>query len=520
MVAGAGYEAGAYIVTGDLVYFPPTQVILYAIGEATRTTSTELTLPSDAIIDRAVFDITADKGLSVQLGTVGDVRAGSTSTEVIVDFGGMTTVSSIAVDGEPDVSRWNGVEFVAAADGEIQTERIKLDFDAAVQVSAVAAEGRLFLPTVPTGLELLVDGTSVWFERQGNSAGLTPPVGSGNRFSVDRTAEVQQALARSGGPVRVELRSLTPGSLALNPSVDIHRVHLVAFPEGPSRTLTMPAEGPISLELPLPEASSGWTVDGVDLLASASLASERVVPPYGPTPSVDGRLALTAGRTVLGRLPAPLVERVGTLTGVRLALRGGDDGGEIGGRLLLDATPLTGADPDAEPRPGAPVPGGELTPVPIEAGDDPRWVTLRTAAPVGHEATWVELGLTYGTATWELTAADPDDDAPGTDVHLRRPGGAVRPLTTLADVGTLRGSLRIVTEPDDNRPIDALSIGIGDGVTDRVGLTPTTGGVAARFGKEGGTTVTAQTLTLTGAAAVAGAFTFADIRVTYREIAS
>ena len=455
----------------------------------------------------------------VPLGDVGDVRSGSTGKEVIVDFGGMTTITSVSVDGDPDVERWNGVEFVAAADGEIQTERIKLEFDAAVQVSAVADQGSLFLPTVPTGLELLVDGTSVWFERQGSSAGLTAPAGSGNRFSVDRTAEVQQALARSGGPVRVELRSLTPGSLALNPSVDIHRVHVVAFPEGPSRTLTLAAEGPVALVLPLPEASSGWTVDGVDLIASASLASERVVPPEGPTPSLDGRLGLTAGRTVLGRLPATSVERSGTITGLRLALRGGDAGGEIGGRLLLDAAPLGGAAPDAEARPGAPVPGGELTPVTIDAGDDVRWVTLRTAAPVGRDATWVELGLTYGTATWELTAADPDDDAPGTDVHLRRPGGAVRQLTTLADVGPLRGSLRIVTEPDDNRPIDALSIGIGDGAADRVGLTPTTGGVAVRFGKVGGTTVTAQSLTLTGAAAVAGAFTFADVRVTYREIA-
>ena len=519
MAAGAGYESGAYIVTGETVYFPPIQLLMYVLGTATRATSTELTLPSDAIVDRAVFDITADKGLTVPLGDVGDVRPGSTGKEVIVDFGGMTTITSVSVDGEPGISRWNGVEFVDAADGEIQTERIKLDFGANVQASAVADEGTLFLPTVPTGLELLVDGTSVWFERQGSSAGLTPPSGSGNTFSVDRTAEVQQALLRSGGPVRVEVRSLTPGSLSLNPSVDIHRVHLVAFPEGPSRTLTLTAEGPVALVLPLPEASSGWTVDGVDLTASASLASERVVPPEGPAPSADGRLLLTAGRTVLGRLPATLVERSGTLTGIRLALRGGDHGGEIGGRLLLDAAPLTGADPGAEPRPGAPAPGGELTPVTIDPGDEVVWVTLRTAAPIGHEATWVELGLTYGTATWELTAADADDDAPGTEVHLRRPGGAVRPLTTLADVGPLRGSLRLVTEPDDNRPIDALSIGLGDAVAERVGLTPTTGGVAARFGKQGGTTVTAQTLTLTGAAAVAGAFTFADVRVTYREIA-
>ena len=36
MVAGASYESGAFIVTGETVYFPPIQVIMYALGTATH----------------------------------------------------------------------------------------------------------------------------------------------------------------------------------------------------------------------------------------------------------------------------------------------------------------------------------------------------------------------------------------------------------------------------------------------------------------------------------------------------
>ena len=85
MVAGAGYEFGTYIVTGE-VYFPPIQVILYALGEATRATSIELTLPSDAIVDRAVFDIKAEKGQFLKAEPGAARLIGIVSTPLTLDF--------------------------------------------------------------------------------------------------------------------------------------------------------------------------------------------------------------------------------------------------------------------------------------------------------------------------------------------------------------------------------------------------------------------------------------------------
>jgi hypothetical protein len=332
---------------------------------------------------------------------------------------------------------------------------------------------------------------------------------------VDRTEELRQAFARSSGPegepdgprtLRVELRTTTPGRLELTPTVKMLRVHPVQFAEGGSRTLSVASEGPLTLDLPLPEVSSTWKVQGVDLTVTAEVGDERVVPPEGPAPSADACLHLQPGRPVLARLPLGLLERVGELRGVRVALRGRSGGGEVTGRFLLDA----------EGRPGEPVPGGDLVPTTIEETDEAGWVTLRASGPVA-DARWVELLLGYGTVDWQLTSSPVDDeDAPGAEIHLRRAGGAVRPLTVIESIGALHGRLRLVGVADANRPIPTLDLAIASG-GDRVPLVTGREGTPGSVRPSGELTPAGGLLQLVGSAWTAGSFTFSQVLVTYQE---
>jgi hypothetical protein len=512
------YENDSYIagVFGDLSHHLP---YIVSSADATRSTVAELEIPPDALVDEARFTIVAKPGGLATLGSLGQVREGPTASQVVVDLGGMTTIAGVFAADLDLYQRWNGVNFVSAGTGEVQTERLLLLFDSSVDPDDVAGDGSAMLPSIPSSLELLVDGTTVWFERQGSSAGLdVPAAGDGVAYAVDRTDAVREAFAKTGGPVRVELRALTPGNLSLGPSLAVHRVHRVAFPEGPSRTITLDAEGAIVLELPLPGASTGWTVDAVDLVVSAASGSERVLPAVGPLPTSDARLRLPPGRMVLARIPEALRARASTVAGLRVAVRGGVEGGEVSGRLLADAPADAAAVADGTDRPGPAVDGGELTPVLLEPGDEPRWVTLRAARPAGPEARWVELGATYGTVEWELTAVPADDlDTPGAEVLVRRAGGAVRALPVLAEIGPVYGTLRVIVEPDANLPVGALTLGFAGEPESQVPFTPRPEGTAARLSPEVGVTPTASMLTLTGAVATPAAYTFSDIRVTYRE---
>ena len=369
-MAGASIQNGTYYVDDGYVVQPIIYTVLFANGEASRSESIELSPPADAIIERAVFTVTAAAGGNVSLGTVGDVRAGGSGYQTVVDLGGMTTVRSFSYPPIDNIGRWNGVEFVTTDEVELQTERLLLTTVETVDPADVGRDGRLTLPSVPDGIELAVDGIVVWHERQGTTAGLTAPGTTGKGFTVDLTDRVREALASSGGPVKVELRSLTPGNLGLASDVTIYRVHSVAFPEGANRTVTLNAEGPFTLELPLPPDSTDWTIESLDLVASGTVPAERVTPAVGPPFSADARLRLQPGRPVLARIDSTLADGGGRTVGVRVAVRGRADGGELTGRLLADD----------DNRPGETL--SELTPVALDPGDTPVWLTLRADQPV------------------------------------------------------------------------------------------------------------------------------------------
>lgn len=492
-----------------------------------------LELERDSLVDDAVFGIAASAGdvPATRIDTVADVRLatdGSDRSVAIIDFGRLVTVAGVNVSGiDDDVERWNGTEFVPIAGatpgalGEVATERLKL-FPTTATAASIGG-GSVVLPAVPTGLELLVAGTTVWFERQGGDPASLDDAPTGDvTYVVDRTDAVREAFRRAvaattGGivTVRCELRAATPGVLQLAAAVRRRRVHAVVFPDGPSRTLQIAAEGPATLTLPLPDASASWEVEAVELVARGRIAKVRTLPSVGPEPATDAVLQLVPGRALLGRLPTGSLARFAQLHAVRLLVAGGPAGGELGGVLFA------GTDDD----PGEPaeaVPGGELRPVRVGPGSAATWVTLELAEPIEPPgALWLELQAASGALTWELTAAPSGDaHAPGAPLRRRLPGGGVRRLTTVQALSERLGVLRLVGVPDPNRPIEALELGL-DTDGQRAPFTPTGDGVAVRLGRTPATTPTVtpagRALELTGAAAAPGSYTFEQLTVVYQE---
>lgn len=526
-------QAGpAWAVWNGVVY--PSVVLPLLSAEGGLSVVQDLELARDSLIDGAVFGVAASAGdfPATRIDTVAEVRLateGSGGTAVaIVDFGRLVTVAGVSVGGIDDlVERWNGTEFVPVAGatpgalGEVATERLKL-YPTEATAASIGA-GSVVLPAVPTGLELVVAGTTVWFERQGGDPASLDGAPTGDvTYVVDRTDALREAFRRAAATatadlvtVRCELRAATPGVLQLTTAVRRRRVHAVVFPDGPSRTLEIAAEGAVTLTLPLPPTSGAWEVEAVELVARGRIPKIRALPSTGPEPATDAVLRLVPGRALLGRLPARLLERFAQLHAVRLLVAGGEAGGELGGILLGG----TGDDPG---EPTEAVPGGELLPVRVAPGTAAEWVTLELAEPTEPPvALWLELQAASGSLAWQLTAATADDlDAPGAPLRRRLPGGGVRPLTTVQALSERLGMLRLVGVPDPNRPVEALELGVGaDG--QRAPFTPTGDGVAVQLGRTPAATPTTapqgQMLALTGAAAAPGSYTFEQLTVVYQE---
>jgi hypothetical protein len=453
---------------------------------------TRVSLPDGARLERATFGIAASPSNQTLVGSVASVRAGDGST-CVVDFGRLVTVGGFAInDSDHDVSavsRWTGSTWTSVSTdpssfNEVTTERLLVTVTGGGNIeAAVRDHGGVWLAAQPKSLELVVDGTTVWFERQGSAPDLVTKGSAGTdsvagvtgdvEYGVDRTDALREAFAKARSvdgtrEVTVKLRAGTPGKLTLNAHVSMLHEHAVTFgTSSHSSTIDAPDEGTRTLVLSGPFTPSDQ-VREVALTLTGAFRPERVEPVDGPPVDGEAQLILGAGRTLLFGVPTSLAELFGELQGVRLLLAS-ERGGEIAGRLLT----AVGADG----HPGDPVKGAQLAPVQVPARQD-GWftLTLPKAVPLAFTegspvAAWLELVPSYGEVSCALTTSTAPD-APGAPVLRRLPGGGTKRISSLqssadpSQTTTLYACLRVVGLPGrlDPRPAVAVSVPQGSAV--------------------------------------------------------
>ena len=194
-----------------------------------RRSAQTQSLPAGAIVQRAVYTVTARPAGLVTIGSVAQVRAGA-GGDFVVDFQGMRTVERVhAPIAITQIRPWAGTQFAnasivpdnASTDKqftEVQTERLLVHFSGSLGADDLAANGSVAVLSPPADLELLVNGTRAWF-----NAGPAKPTGEAGDPSafvaaVDLTAAVRAAVAtapagrrerRRGGRAAVERAGAT-----------------------------------------------------------------------------------------------------------------------------------------------------------------------------------------------------------------------------------------------------------------------------------------------------------------------
>jgi hypothetical protein len=410
------------------------------------------------------------------------------STALIIDFQGLRTVSEVVGTAViHSVAPWLGTKFdvtnlqlTHSIDGEavtfkeVQTERLLVTFKTPVAPSDLAANGAVVIPTPPSNLELLVNGTRAWFQ-----AGAVP-----NPFSlndIDITAAV--AAAAASGSAVVTLRAAAPAALTLTlkpkPPKLLWR-YVVAFPEGATRTVDAPSEGVYPLSLPVSTqavasaqapAPGTWLVKGIALDVSAKIPTVRVEPPDGPALSGDAVVVLDPNHALVARLPPSSTGSFASVTGVRLLVSAGTDGAELAGTLRAN-TKVNEKD-----TPGDPLPKGALGPATLAASTAPAWIDLALTTPhqlAADEVVWVELEVGRGSLVWTLAALS-STDADNAELRRRTSSGKFVSLTTLVGITDYVGALRVVGEQKANDPLAAVRVAPAGG-TDVIAGVPTQAG--------------------------------------------
>jgi hypothetical protein len=534
-VLGIAKEVGAQlgltdgmtkVAVGKVEKYHEVEFIGFRTGDAASTEyPVQITLPEGTHLDRAIFEITAEPAAATQVSSVASVRAAAAPASVdskehgcTIDFGRLVSVSSFFLSSESHLASkgtgggsvgishvfpWTGVGWATTGSTgtkvqEMQTERLLVTSTASSSdlVDAVTKYGVVELPTQPTGLELQVEGTTVWFERQGSTADLASPSASPGSYKVDRTDAVRDALAKSrpsGGNrvVTATLRATTPGQLKLKVRTDIlHEYRPALAPHAFTSTTPLAEEQVLRLELSEHDDKSPFeptdSIRKVSLTVRGAFGPERVEP-VEPVEKGDlvplTTLVLGGGRTVLLGIRDVLTTPFGELQALRLQVSS-TKGGELAGRLLSG---------DHLGRPGLPVKGGDIPPVTVTASTEPAWLTLPLPDPVPlpdpkSPATlpsipyWLELTSTYGDVACVVTRSTAVPAAP---VLRRLPGGGTRPLTVLGKKPPLTGDepallvpLRVVGLPGKKPPLPAITFQIkGLKPSESPGTTPTPEGL-------------------------------------------
>lgn len=546
-MVGGGYSYDS--TGGDLVavagrYTTTLLVYIVTTSEGVVAVEHRLELPAHARLDRATFVIGASPaGPSTSTASVATVRESAplsgTGPACVIDFGRMVTVGGVApaqFSGVTisSVAVWTGAAWqpVGSTDSfpERTTDRLLVQGSSSgVTFIDGVRGGSVALPAQPQGLELLVDGNTVWFERQGSTpdvaAEFTGPGAPGDTpvvtYAVDRTEPVREAFARARDvdgvrTVAVALRAPVPGTLVLQPSAAMLHEHLVQFgADALSRTVEADEEGLHVVPLAGPQAdgtfAAGDEVRAVELELRGSFGRDRVQPVAGPPIEDEVSLVLGAGRVALLGIPRTVAARFGALSGIRLRLHTGPRGAELAGRLLA---------PDAQGGAGEPVSGGEIAPLQVAAQHD-GWATIGFAEavppgePDGDVAAWVELTASYGEIEVALTPAPVDDPvAPGAPARRRLPGGGTVPVAVLADFGPLGAALRLVGVPGTVEPIPAVRVSLA-GTTAAAEANPAGDAIAMTLAPDAGLAPADGRAELVLAIAATGSVTVSNVRILY-----
>jgi hypothetical protein len=483
------FQAFGSLVITDGIY-DLVGIVRLSAPPATATAAEvpiDVELPAGAVVQGATLRLGADAAGTTFIGDAASVRAASgdptsSSSQLVVDFGGMRTVSAVsAPDGSTieEVRPWLGTSFGGddIADGlfgfggvsftEVQTERLLVQLGSSLAPAALAAGGKVVVSTPPSDLEVLVDGVQAFIRPGQAPAGFT--------LDVEVGPALQTAVDAGHLPVPVLLRSRVAGQLSLEVvTVSFLETHTVAFPEGPSRTIDVAAEGPLSVALPLPARVAGSQIHRLDATFVAEATRERVLAPDGPAASTDAVLRLDPDHGVVARLPADHVARFASLTALRVLVAAEAAGAEVGGAVR-------GGDVDT---PGDPLPGTVLGPVSLEAGPEPTWVTLPLSSPLEVEAgaaLWADVQCTRGALRWPLAVPG----SPGSDAELRRrlPNGHYRTLSQPVGLPAALATLRIAGVPPAQPTVDLLDVAIG-GTPDGLSVTPAADPLTVRLGAD------------------------------------
>lgn len=505
MLVVQGAQALAKLVIADIATLAP--------GTSTDTLEVPLDLPAGAIVTKATITVKAEPAGAVHIGDVASVRAAAgessvPSTDLVIDFGGLRTVSAVLSTEEiSSIRAWNGTSFagsnLTSGDDdtlreftEVRTERLLVTHARDVSPDDLASEGEVVITTPPADLQVEVAGARVDI-RPGPASPTT-------------VFDITRAVAAAIPPVQVVVRSSVPGRLEIEPDVDFLRTHAVEFAEGPIRVVSAAGEGAMTLILPLPDGSAGWRIAAIQVPVRLDVGAERVMPVPGPTVGADAELTMDPDRGLLVRLPPAHLARFARLVGVRVLVAAGSGGGELRGALRGDD----------HGRPGDALPGGSLGPVSIDPGADPGWLSLMAARPQAVKADtpiWVDLQVPRGTVTWPLAAAAPaaNERAP---IVRRLPNGHVRGLSSPAGVDTDNATIRVIGTAPQQSPLPALTVAaLGSAPAE---VYPGTDGAVVALGFDPPVQAPASTTTELAVdlvAYAAGSFTVGPVRIAYLE---
>ena len=453
------------------------------VTEATSSLAYGYDVPAGSLVGAASVTVTAEPAGRTAIENVGRVRAAdgalATTKQLVVDFGGLRTVSSVTAPSALTAVRpWTGTSFatdslvpsVSTSDEtftEVATERLLVEVAAATTPGAFAETGRVTLHDPPADVELLVGGERVHIEPgpvRGEHARL--------ERTIDITAAVQRSVDAGVVPVPLELRSSVPANLSIAPGPGAHVLaHAVAFSEGARRTVSTADEGVFTVELPLPPESDGWRIRQLRFDLQGDVGDRRVIPADGPAVAPGAEVVVDVDRPLAIRLPASTVRSLPVVDAVRLLVRP-ETAGELGGHLAPEVS-----GPGGELVPGEPLADAALVATPVEVAPTSGWVTLPLARPVSldpEEGVWVVVHAARGRVVLPLAVPStaPPGGAPAVDVVRLASNGRYRPLPAVTGIDTTAVPIRIGGVPVPTAPVPAVEVVVDGSGLDPIRLTP------------------------------------------------